>query len=438
MDKIDKALQEKIGFKPHKAQRKILNGMKQYTAICAGTRFGKTMFCAYVALKHLLLPNQHVWIVAPTYDLSKKIYSYLAKWLGNGFSNDVKKGLIKMSDRVGAMKIENKLTKSWIEFKSAENPTSLLGEELDVAILDECPRIKQEIWDSYIYQRLTSRNGQALFIGTPKGKGWFFREFVKGEDPKVEENASFTFTSKDNPHWGRPKSSPQQEWDKAKKRLPDRVFKQEHVAKFIADASQVFRGIDKITSNCLKDVQYGHYYTMGVDLGKYEDFTVLTVVDRNTHQVVHWDRFNKIDYNLQRERIQTIAQRYNNARIIIDSTGVGDPITTDLQRMRLLIDDFKFTNTSKEQLIEKLSLYIERKLITIPENQVLINELESFGYEYTSSKKIVYSAPSGVHDDCVISLALAVWGLFKDKPPAKKAVQVALENREKPRTGSDI
>jgi len=436
--KIDKVLQKRIGWTPHEAQQEILNGLAQFTAICAGTRFGKSMLAAYIALRQLLLAEQHIWVVAPTYGLSEKIYAYIVKWLGRGFGNDLKKGLIRVSDRKGEAKIEYKLTGSWIEFKSAENPTSLLGEELDLAILDESPRIKANVWESYIYQRLTSRKGKAVFIGTPRGKGWFYREFVKGEDPENKENASFTFTSKDNPYWGRPKSSPEEEWRKAKERLPERVFKQEHVAKFIEGASQVFRGIDKITGNTLKDVQFGHYYTMGVDIGKYEDFTVLTVIDRNTHEVVAWERFNKIDYPLQRKRIKALADRYNRARIVIDSTGTGDPITTDLQRMGLILDDFKFTNTSKEQLIEKLAVYIERKLITIPEIQVLINELETFGYEYTPSKKIKYSAPQGMHDDCVISLALAVWGLFKDKPPQKDPVQQELERRDRPKISSDI
>lgn len=436
--KIDPVLQKRIGWTPHEPQQEILDELSQFTAICAGARFGKTMLCAYLALRQLLLPEQHIWVIAPTYGLSEKIYSYLVKWIGKGFPNDFKRGIITATNRKGEGRIENKMTNSWIEFKSAENPASLLGEELDLAILDESPRIKANVWESYVYQRLTSRKGKAVFIGTPEGKGWFYREFVKGQDPKNKDNASFTFTSKDNPYWGRPKSSPEQEWEKAKKRLPERVFKQEHVAKFIEGASQVFRGIDKITGNTLKDVQFGHYYTMGVDIGKYEDFTVLTVIDRNTHEVVAWERFNKIDYPLQRKRIKALADRYNRARIIIDSTGVGDPITTDLQRMGLILDDFKFTNTSKEQLIEKLAVYIERKLITIPDIQVLINELENFGYEYTPSKKIRYSAPEGNHDDCVISLALAVWGLFKDKPPQKDLIQQEIEKREKPKTGSDI
>jgi len=436
--KIDQVLQKRIAWTPHEAQQEILDGLAQFTAICAGTRFGKTMLCAYLALRQLLMAEQHIWIIAPTYGLSEKIYAYLVKWIGNGFPNDLKKGIITATNRKGEGKIENKMTGSWIEFKSAENPTSLLGEELDLAIMDECPRIKASVWESYVYQRLTSRKGKAVFIGTPRGKGWFYREFVKGLDPKNKENASFTFTSKDNPYWGRPKSSPEEEWLKAKERLPEMVFLQEHVAKFVENATQYFRGVRKITGNTLKDVVLNHYYNFGIDVAYERDYTAFAVIDRMTYDVVYLDRMKKVPYPELREKIKNIAKRYNNARIYIDSTGVGLPVTQDLQVMGLIVDDFKFTGQSKESLMQNLATFIERKLIRIPENEILISELESITCEYTPSKRLRIQAPEGMHDDYVDALALAVWGLQKKQPPRKNPVQQELEKRDRPNIGSDI
>lgn len=400
-----KELSISVSFKPHKHQQKILNGLKRVNVICAGTRFGKSALSAFIALIYLLVPNQHIWVVAPTYDLSKKIYVYLAKWLGNGFANDLKKGLIRISDRVGAMRIINKKNNSWIEFKSAENPTSLLGEELDLVIVDECSRTKKEVWESYLYSRLTSRKGSAIFISTPFGKNWFYWEWLKANDAENDEGAAFKFTSLDNPYF------PKIEWERARKRLPEQVFKQEHLAEFLSDAASVFRGIpDIVKDECLKDVILGHIYIMGVDIGKHEDFTVLTIIDTYNNNVVYWDRFKNIDYPFQKARIEAVARRFN-ARVIIDSTAVGEPIFDDLKRAGLFIDDYRFTNKSKKELIEKLSIFIEQKLIFIPDKEELINELSSFGYHLTASGNIIYRAPEGLHDDCVISLALAVWGL---------------------------
>jgi len=79
--------------------------------------------------------------------------------------------------------------------------------------------------------------------------------------------------------------------------------------------------------------------------------------------------------------------------------------------MGLAVDDYKYTNKSKTQLIEKLSIFIEQKRIFYPPIPELLDELESFGYHLTPSGNYKYGAPEGMHDDCVNSLALAVWPL---------------------------
>jgi hypothetical protein len=63
-------------------------------------------------------------------------------------------------------------------------------------------------------------------------------------------------------------------------------------------------------------------------------------------------------------------------------------------------------------LIDNLVIAIEGRLITYPsEYKELIDELSVFEYKITDAGNITYSAPEGKHDDCVISLALAVWAL---------------------------
>ncbi len=71
-----------------------------------------------------------------------------------------------------------------------------------------------------------------------------------------------------------------------------------------------------------------------------------------------------------------------------------------------MITGYKFTSTSKQQLMEGLSVAIQQGTIKFPDG-VLVRELESFEYEYTRSG-IRYTAPEGLHDDCVCALALAV------------------------------
>jgi len=389
--------------KIHHGQLEILQGKKRFTTICAGTRFGKSQLCAYIALKKLFNKNTHTWIVAPTHSLAEKVFNWLNIFLNNGFPEDLKRGRIKVTRVMGKLAVRMPRLGSWIECKSAEFPTGLLGEELDLVIMDECSRMKGEIYDSYISQRLTSRKGEAIMISTPFGQNWFFKQRLKNKNE--EDGTDFHFESRDNPYF------PMDEWEREKKRLPKTVFDQEYRAICLRDAASVFRGVDKIIGGKLEDARSGHFYAMGVDLGKYQDFTVITVIDKSNHQLVHYDRFKDIDWNLQKDRIYESAKKYNHARVVIDSTGVGDPITEDLGRMGLCIDDYKYTNKSKRQLIDKLSIFIEQKRITIPHIDTLVDEIEAFGYKRTDSGNIQYSAPEGLYDDSVNSLALCVWNL---------------------------
>ena len=67
---------------------------------------------------------------------------------------------------------------------------------------------------------------------------------------------------------------------------------------------------------------------------------------------------------------------------------------------------FKFSSTSKQQLMEGLSVAIQQRLIRIPDGPVR-SELESFEFVATRTG-VRYAAPEGLHDDCVCALALAV------------------------------
>jgi len=155
-------------------------------------------------------------------------------------------------------------------------------------------------------------------------------------------------------------------------------------------------------------------YILGVDLAKHVDFTVITIIrveEDHTH-VVYFDRFNQIDWSLQKMKIINAAKRYNNAQIIVDSTGVGDAIYEDLSNSGMNVKPFKFTSTSKKILIENLIVALENETISFPEIDELINELRIFGFDKSKiSGHVRYNAPSGYHDDCVIALALCHSGV---------------------------
>jgi len=158
-------------------------------------------------------------------------------------------------------------------------------------------------------------------------------------------------------------------------------------------------------------------YILGSDLAKHRDWTVIIVADKQTGQIVYFDRFQKESWALVRGKIAATAKRYNNAEVIPDSTGVGDPITEDLERAgcRVYKDGdrpgYVFTSRSKEQLIENLIVTMTNRGIKYPRIPELIDEMKEFEKTETKAGNIQYSAPQGKHDDCVITLALTAWGL---------------------------
>jgi phage terminase large subunit-like protein len=164
------------------------------------------------------------------------------------------------------------------------------------------------------------------------------------------------------------------------------------------------------------DAQEGHEYCIGVDWGKSNDYTVLTVMDIAERRMVAMDRFNRIDYTVQRGRLEAMAGRYNPSVILAESNSMGEPIIEQLQRDGLPVRGFQTTNATKAQAIEALALAFERGDIAILNDPVLVGELQAYEMERLPSGMVRYGAPEGMHDDTVMSLALA-WQAIETSGP---------------------
>jgi len=301
------------------------------------------------------------------------------------------------------------INRSVLEFKSADHPDNLRGEGVDNLVMDECATMKGETWSEVLRPAIIDRKGRVCFIGTPKGQNWFYDMYRQGTE-STREIKSFKYTSFDNPFLDK------EEIEKARKEMPERLFQQEIMAEFIDDIGGVFRGVRDCIQGELIEPINGHRYYMGVDLGKYQDFTVLSVIDADTRHLVAYDRFKDINWSLQEQRILNVAGKYK-PHIIIDQGQVGDAVLEALAEKYDDIEGIKFTNENKTAMINFLSNLIEKKQISYPDIPELIEELRIYEYEQLISGKLRMNAPSGRHDDCVISLALATWGLYNQADP---------------------
>lgn len=418
----DDKLQEAIGWEPFDAQREIIeaydDGAKDIRLVC-GVRWGKTMLAAYLALREWLKTDKHIWIVAPNYQLSEKVFNYVKLWIEEAFPRSSK--LISKNPRP---RIKNPKKRSWIECKSADSEKSLTGEELDLVIGDEVAWWSKEIHQRYLRARVSSREGTTIYISTPRGKNWFYDDYLRC---KEKSNAyAVQKPSKSSPYFK------DKWWENIKEELPTDTFNQEYRATFIEGAATVFKDRDiraVINSNCLSDPKPDRRYTMGVDLAKHKDFTVVTVIDKYSHEIVYWERWQKESWTFTRKRLVEISRKYNRCRVVLDSTGLGDPVADELSHQGVISDDINFSS-KKSEIIEKLRLYIEDHSLVLPSEDTLLNELRAFGKTMKSKttgkmlRKPRYSAPEGMHDDSVDSLALAVWGLSSSrKENPKKLVK---------------
>ena len=187
------------------------------------------------------------------------------------------------------------------------------------------------------------------------------------------------------------------EIDDAKSDLPEAAFSQEYMAEFNDNAANPF-GLNYI-QQCIYPMSNEPVTCFGIDLAKSSDFTVIIGLDRFC-SVCYFERF-QMDWKQTTQRIMDLPDK----PMAIDSTGVGDPIAENVSAYKD-VEMFKFNQNSKQQLMEGLAMKIQKREIMFPEGMIK-DELENFEFQYGRTG-VKYAAPSGLHDDCVCALALAV------------------------------
>lgn len=294
-----------------------------------------------------------------------------------------------------------------IEFWSLEDPDAGRGRKYRRVVIDEAAMVRnlEESWSNAIRPTLTDYEGDADLYSTPKGRNFFWKAYTWGED-----GANLDWYAVRMPTISNPFIKPA-EVEAARTQLPERVFQQEYLAEFLDDAGGVFRGVSyAVDAGRTEDEppRARTRYCAGVDLARTQDFTVISVFDPNGRQV-YFERFNQISWERQIAAIVSAATRYA-ADVVLDSTGVGDPIFERLEAAGLSVTPYHFSNASKNAIIDNLAMGIERGSVRLMDLPVQTNELVAYEYQLTPSRNVRTGAPEGMHDDCVIGAALGYWG----------------------------
>lgn len=403
----------------------IRDSEARFKVVAAGRRFGKSRLAAALCMAELInRTGSHTWWIAPVYAQSDGAWSDL-----KSFACEIPGAVVRESDR------QVRYGGGYIAIKTAADPDTLRGAGLDFAVLDEAAFMESSVWYSAIRPALSDRKGKAMLISSPNGSGnWFHVLWLQGKtgDPEIE---SFHYPTSANPFID------PAEIESARQSQPAITFAQEYLAEFTDDSGRVFRGIkDAIyyglptfelwadsasherqvwtnDSYFIDTKRHRRHYSMGADFGQLADFTVLTVIDSVTGKLVDIDRFNQIAWSVQRDRLKALSDKWQPQVIWAESNSIGSVNIEALQQEGLPVRSFMTTNQSKAEIITALAYALETSKLRLPgdhkHSETLIAELEAFQAERLPSGRWRYAAPSTLHDDCVMSLALAWHGVRK-------------------------
>lgn len=359
---------------------------ERISIIEASTKSGKTVGCMVWLTEQAMggQPGRNYWWVAPIYPQAKIAFRRLKRGMPSAVYH-ANESELTLTLANGAV----------IWFKGADKPDSLYGEDVYAAVIDEASRCKDEAWHA-VRSTLTQTRGPLRIIGNVKGrKNWAYRLARKAQAGEPGMHYA-KITAQDAVEGGVLNA---QEIEDAKRDLPANVFQELYMAEASDDEGNPF-GLAAIAA-CIAPLSVAAPDAWGWDLAKSTDWTVGIGLDADggTCRFERWQG----PWEITTDRILTETA---GLRALVDSTGVGDPIVERLQKKNRLVDGYTFSAPSKQRLMEGLAVAIQRREVTFPEGPISA-ELEAFEYVYTRTG-VKYSAPEGMHDDCVCALALAV------------------------------
>lgn len=382
----------------HTGQQSIINHPARYQVLCCGRRFGKTALAIDI-LTNAALDGEKWAYFAPNYSMVSEVWQLLKHTLAPVIANK--------NESLYTLRL---ITGGVIRIWGLYGDASVRGQAYHGVIIDEAAYVKNllDTWQKVITPTLTDYKGRAYFLSTPNGRNGFWQLYNQGLDPLFTDWHSWHFPTVANPYID------PDEVEAQRTQLPQRAFEQEYLAEFVDDAGGVFRGVNDVCTLAPRK-PYAGDFCMGVDWAKSHDFTVISIIDRDTKQQVYMDRFNQVSWEIQRGRLLDVYRAWKPTVIYAESNSIGEPNIEALRREGIPVQPFETTALTKTPLIDALSLAIERKDVTLLHDPIQRAELQAYQLERLPSGKYRYGSPDGGHDDTVMALALAWHGVHTSK-----------------------
>lgn len=352
-----------LPFSPHPWQEKAFEDFKthRFNLWACGNRSGKD-YCANMigiwyfvqclnenrAIYHPeMAPSVLWWIIAPTEPMAKQNWRDLKKQFPKDW-------IVACADSAMTMQT---IGGGIIEVRSAFNAESLVGVGLDLVTITEAARIRdlQVVWAN-LEARLGSPGrgleqdrkgrsygaGKAIINSTPIGKNYFYEMWKWGQTGSAEYSSAWISyqlpwtCNPSNEELARTVVSTkfgEMEYEEdLRRRLGDRLFRQNYLADFLAMDGTVFKDFeekcvqnlfnmglnkqkrDEYAKEWVTPVSY-HSYRLGYDpaTGSSSDTPAVIIRDLDTNRIIQAiDLYGK-NYDQQWDEISFISRKYNYA-----------------------------------------------------------------------------------------------------------------------------
>jgi hypothetical protein len=382
--------------RPHEKQRAFIYSTAKRKIIVAGRRGGKTTGASMLAAMRAM-DGRRVLEAAPVSDQTNAFWESVKGY----FADPIAAKVVKKNETDRLLEFPNG---GRIRCKTAHDADTLRGDFADLLILDEYSFMEPDAWELVGQPMLADNDGDAVFIFTPNRRNHAYLMYQKAIADETGRWGAWHFTSMDNPYLSASALADLRE------DMTDEAYRQEIMAEFLEGEGAVFRNIYACMHAPLDakpEDHLGHEIVLGGDWGKQHDYTAFSLGCVTCKVEVARDRFNKIDYHFQRERMKILCDKWHVIRALVELNSIGEPNFEELQRSGLPVVGFQTTAQSKPPLIENLALALEKAEWQFQADPIWTGELEAYERKVSAiTGRSQYSAPEGIHDDTVIARAL--------------------------------
>jgi hypothetical protein len=367
-----------IPYKPRELQNFLHNkcDKNRFNVIIVHRRGGKTVFAINHLIKKALTnkrPYPRYAFISP-YRLQGKstAWDYLKQ-----FSAAIPGTKFNESE----LRVDFNVNNSRIQIIGAENSSAIRGQYFDGIIVDETQNIAPDLFDTILRPCLSDRNGFAIFIGTPRGRNYFYQLHQLAK--QTEDWFTCVFRASET------KIIHEKELTDAKAIMSPEAYAQEMECSFQAGISGSYYGamMESLDKNGhIKDFEIDDSQEVETwwDLGM-NDSTVITFVQRTKNEIKVIDSYensgeglehylNIIDskpyiyskhiapHDIRVRELGTNKSRWESAKEMGLEFDIAPKLSVEdgIEQVRQLLPKCWFHKRNCNKLVEALKSYCKR------------------------------------------------------------------------------